>query len=287
MSAAAPQRAANSIASSPARPEPRAYVRPAAKLSPAPYESTISLSGATAVKGPPGRAQPPRPPEVVTTSRGSGSSSPGVYRSASSFPLPISASSWTPPRASTSSSRDVAVRTRARRACTSASTSPATKKTASMRASSCHGRRSSWPRGRSFGPTVVIVRSPPASTCVNAQRCGAFLGRGMDDDSTRLELPARPVAELVVPERGEEVRFVGEQGELHGGDAASSAHLLPLVDRVRDLARGRHALDVREPDPLDVPHDGDVHGDIVSSPPSGAPISASISRLRRPRRFTG
>ena len=60
----------------------------------------------------------------------------------------------------TSSSREVAVNTWARRACTSASTSPATKKTASIDASSCHGSCSSWPLGLSFGPTVVIVRSP-------------------------------------------------------------------------------------------------------------------------------
>ena len=79
--------------------------------------------------------------------------------------------------------------------------------------------------------------------------------------------------ELVVPERGEEVRLVGEQGELHGGDAAPSARLLPLVDRVRDLARGRDAVDAREPDPLDVPDDGDVHADIVSSSAVRAPIS--------------
>ena len=58
------------------RREPSAYVSPAAKLSPAPYASTTSPGGAAAVNGPPGRAQPPRAPEVVTTSFGGGSSSP-------------------------------------------------------------------------------------------------------------------------------------------------------------------------------------------------------------------
>ncbi len=53
-------------------------------------------SGA-ALNGPPGCAQPPSAPDVVTTSRGSGSRSPGWYSSASSLPLPTSASSSTEP----------------------------------------------------------------------------------------------------------------------------------------------------------------------------------------------
>ena len=201
---------------------------PAAKLSPAPYESTISRSGATAVKGPPGRAQPPRPPEVVTTSRGSGSSSPGVYRSASYFELP---------RRRRQDARAARLHERVDVAGDEEDGVHAGE-LVPRQAVVVAARPELRPHGRDRPlPAGVDVRERPA--------LGTFLGRGVDDDSTRLELLARPVAELVVPERGEEVRFVGEQGELHGGHAAPSAHLLPLVARVRDLARGRHALDLR------------------------------------------
>jgi hypothetical protein len=86
-----------------------------------------------------------------------------------------------------------------------------------------------------------------------------LLRGGVHHDAPRLELLPRTSSELVVPERGEEVRLVGEQRELHGCDAATPAGLLPLVEGVRDLARGRHAVDAREANPLDVPDDCGAH----------------------------
>ena len=81
----------------------------------------------------------------------------------------------------------------------------------------------------------------------------------MDVDASRLELGPGATAELVVAEGGEEMRLVGEQGELDRGHASAATGLLPLVGRVRDLARPGQSLDPREPDPLDVPDDGDLH----------------------------
>ena len=42
----------------------------------------------------------------------------------------------------------------------------------------------------------------------------------MHDDAARLELLPRAPTELVVPERGEQMRLVREKGELHRRDAA-------------------------------------------------------------------
>ena len=81
----------------------------------------------------------------------------------------------------------------------------------------------------------------------------------MDVDASRLELGPGATAELVVPERGEEMRLVGEQRKLNRGDTSTATRLLPLLCRVRDLARPGQSLDPREPDPLDVPDDGDLH----------------------------
>ena len=41
---------------------------------------------------------------------------------------------------------------------------------------------------------------------------------------------------------------------------AAPSGLLPVLDGVRDLARRRMMVDAREPDPLHVPDDGDLHG---------------------------
>src|SRR4029079_18797120 len=71
-----PQRAAKSRAASPSRTEPSPNASPAAKQSPAPSASAGFRGSGAALYGPPGCAQPPRAPDVVTTRRGSGSSCP-------------------------------------------------------------------------------------------------------------------------------------------------------------------------------------------------------------------
>src|SRR5262249_54264064 len=76
VSAAAPQRAANAIASPDPSPAASAYVSPAAKQSPAPEVPSTGPGAAAAVNGPPGCDQPPRTPDVDTTRPGCGSSSP-------------------------------------------------------------------------------------------------------------------------------------------------------------------------------------------------------------------
>src|SRR5262249_56955898 len=75
----------------------------------------------------------------------------------------------------------------------------------------------------------------------------------------RRQFPVGAMAELVVPQRGEEQATPGEPGELHGGHGAAAPRLLPRIEGVHDLARFGHALDVRELDPFDVPDDRDVH----------------------------
>ena len=99
----------------------------------------------------------------------------------------------------------------------------------------------------------------------------------MHDHTAGLELLSGAPAELVVPEHGEQVRFVGEEGELHGRDAASAPRLLPVVERMGDLARRGEAVDAREANPLDVPDDCDAHPRSVYHVSRGAPR----------RRFTG
>ena len=71
-------------------------------------------------------------------------------------------------------------------------------------ASSCHGSESSFRAAGACRPTVVIVRSPVSSTCVNAQRCGSPRRRGVNLHAAQLELLARAAAELVVAERREQ-----------------------------------------------------------------------------------
>ena len=101
------------------------------------------------------------------------------------------------------------------------------------------------------------MRSPSSSTYVNARRCGSRAARGVHGDAARVELLARPAAELVVAERGEEVGRAVEVRELHGGDRAAAGGLLPRLERVDDLARRGHMLDPDELDPLHVPDDGE------------------------------
>ena len=99
----------------------------------------------------------------------------------------------------------------------------------------------------------------------------------MHDHTARLELLPRAPAELVVPEHGEQVRLVGEEGELHGRDAASAPRLLPVVERMGDLARRGDAVDAREANPLDVSDDCDAHPRSVYH----------VSRAAPHGRFTG
>ena len=80
-----------------------------------------------------------------------------------------------------------------------------------------------------------------------------------------------------VAEHGEQVGLVGKEGELHRRNAASASRLLPVVERVRDLARRGDAIDAREANPLDVPDDCGAHHSSVYH----------VSRAAPSRRFTG
>src|SRR6266480_551826 len=128
VTANAPHRAATASAPSVSRPLASPKVRPAWKLSPAPYMSTIcpgSVAAAYRPRAPSAASQePPDGPSVRTMRLGAGETSPGSYRSAGSLALPTTASSRTPASASTPSTREVATRTRARRAARNARTSP-------------------------------------------------------------------------------------------------------------------------------------------------------------------
>ena len=86
-----------------------------------------------------------------------------------------------------------------------------------------------------------------------------LVGRGVDDDPAGLEFDRRAGSELVRTEHREEVRFVGQEGQLDGGHCSAPAGLLPVVARVRDRACARHGLHAGEPDPFHVPHHGDAH----------------------------
>ena len=81
-------------------------------------------------------------------------------------------------------------------------------------------------RDRPLTRVVDLREGPPLRSLV--ARC-------VNDHPARIELRLRGTAELVGPERGEEVRLVCQQRELDRGDAASATRLLPVVDRVRDL----------------------------------------------------
>src|SRR6478752_4160847 len=63
--------------------------------------------------------------------------------------------------------------------------------------------------------------------------------------------------------------LVGEQGKLNRGNTCTTTSLFPLVCRVRDLTGPGQSLDPCEPDPLDMPDDGDLHVPAVSQ--MGAP----------------
>ena len=105
-------------------------------------------------------------------------------------------------------------------------------------------------RDRPLGGVVDVGEGPPLRRLHRL---------GVDLDTSRDELLARPLPQLVVAECGEEHRFGTETGELDRGRPSASADLLPIVDGVRDLAPRRHALDAAEPDPFDVSDDGDAH----------------------------
>ena len=102
-------------------------------------------------------------------------------------------------------------------------------------------------------PVLVDVGEPPPLR--------ALVGGVVHDDPPRLELGLRTSSEIVVAECREQVRLVGEERELDRGDAPTASRLLPLIERMGDLACRRHLLDAREPDPLDMPDDGDAHAE--------------------------
>ena len=120
-------------------------------------------------------------------------------------------------------------------------------------------------------PVLVDVGERPALR--------ALVGGVVHDDPARLELGLRTSPEIVVAECGEQVRLVGEERELDGGDAPTASRLLPLIERVGDLSCRRHPLDTREPDPLDVPDDGDAHAE--SLPVSARQAGFGRSRILR------
>ena len=144
--------------------------------------------------------------------------------------------------------REEARRARAR----SAPGSPATKKTASYPSIGGSSRR------RSFAPTVVIVRSPCASTCTNARRVEPNHSTSVGD-AELLEALDGPPAELVLAERREEVARAGELRELRRRDRPAARRLGPVLRAVGDLAGGRDAVDEHRLDPLDVTDDGASH----------------------------
>ena len=71
---------------------------------------------------------------------------------------------------------------------------------------------------------------------------------GLDPDAQLLELAGGAVTELVVAERGKKQAVPGEAPQLDRCDGTSAAGLLPRLERVHDLARGR-----------DMPDDRDAH----------------------------
>ena len=81
-------------------------------------------------------------------------------------------------------------------------------------------------------PSSVIVRSPSSSTNVNARRWGSSLVRGVHAAAER-ERPARPAAELVVPDRGEEVDLSSQPHELARRVRPAAPGLLPRVAGAR------------------------------------------------------
>ena len=66
------------------------------------------------------------------------------------------------------------------------------------------------------------------------------------------------MSDLVVAERGQQQTVSGESRQLHGRDRATSADLLPRLERVDDLALGGQLRDSGELGPFDVADDG--HG---------------------------
>jgi hypothetical protein len=72
------------------------------------------------------------------------------------------------------------------------------------------------------------------------------------------------MAELIVPERRDEQAAAREPRELGCRDRAAASRLLPGLGGMDDLAGQRDPLDARKLNPLDVPDDGDLHGERFS-----------------------
>ena len=263
-SAPAPQRAAKSRASIPSRPAASANARPAAKQSPAPYESSYEPSSGAATNGPPGWAQPPSAPDVVTASRGGGSRSPGRWRSASSLPLPTSASSSTAPRWSDRKlPRGRDEHARAPRVPQRVDVARAEVDGVAAR-KLVPGQREVVTAGAELGPDHG---DGPLARVVEVGEALAL--RRIDEgrvhfDPTLVELGLGGAAQLVVPEHGEELHRVGELSELDGRDRAPARRLSPRVRRADDLARARHALDRHELHPLHVTHHSRSHESMLT-----------------------
>jgi RNA polymerase sigma factor (sigma-70 family) len=75
----------------------------------------------------------------------------------------------------------------------------------------------------------------------------------------RDEALERETTRLVVADRGKELAGAGALQEAHRGDRSAARRLDPALARVDDLARRGHALDGREPNPLDVSDHGRPH----------------------------
>ena len=105
---------------------------------------------------------------------------------------------------------------------------------------------------------------------VKARRVGSVSGIALHLDAEVAQLGARAAAELVGPERREERARAGEPSQLRGRDCPTSPGLLPGLDGADDLPGQGNRLHPDELDPLDVAHDGDPHGGILTPGPPSA-----------------
>ena len=122
-------------------------------------------------------------------------------------------------------------------------------------------------RDRPLACVVDVGERPPLRPLVEG---------GVHDDTAALELRTRAPPERVVAQHREEPGLVRQKRELHGRDGPRATRLLPLLERVGDLAGSRHVVDAREADPLDVPDHGDAHAKSLthgSLPPSCADLT--------------
>jgi hypothetical protein len=103
--------------------------------------------------------------------------------------------------------------------------------------------------------------SPLAVSVDVRERTALGLGaiRRLDAQAHGLERGPRAVAEVVVPEGGEERAVAGELQQLHGRDWTAPGGNLEHIVGVDDLTGGRDVVDTPEGDPFDVTDDRRAH----------------------------